>query len=142
MPPLTGRRGAQRWPHPDRGDDGFVRWQAKQRGFGGEVRRARHRGDFSASDGADLWRHRAWTRPFSPRVALFGVLANRVNSDRHAQMLKDALPAGLRWLGHLSGADNIELPNCHLGLRLANKISDLDRRLNRASEAIARTGLI
>src|SRR5260364_212747 len=27
---------------------------------------------------------------FSPRVALFGVLANRVNSDRHAQMLKDA----------------------------------------------------
>src|SRR5260364_255475 len=80
MPPLTGRRGAQRGPHPDRGDDGFVRWQAKQRGFGGEVRRARHRGDFSASDGADLWRHRAWTRPFFRSEAMMGLFDGKPSS--------------------------------------------------------------
>jgi cobyrinic acid a,c-diamide synthase len=70
-----------------------------------------------------------------------GVLANRVASARHAQMLSEALPEGLRYCGHLSNADGLALPDRHLGLTQAAEIADLDARLDRAADAIGQTGL-
>lgn len=78
---------------------------------------------------------------FRPAVPFYGVLANRVGSARHARMLEEALPPDIRWCGHVSGNDEIELPDRHLGLHQAAEIDDLDARLNRAADALANTAL-
>ncbi|KND59611.1 Cobyrinic acid A,C-diamide synthase [Candidatus Burkholderia verschuerenii] len=70
-----------------------------------------------------------------------GVLANRVASARHAQMLSEAIPAGLNYCGHIFNADDIALPERHLGLTQAEEIAGLDARLDRAADAIATTTL-
>ena len=78
---------------------------------------------------------------FRPEVPFYGVFANRVGSPRHAQMLEEALPQGLRWMGQMAGTDDIELPERHLGLHQAGEVDDLDARLDRAAEALAHTAL-
>jgi cobyrinic acid a,c-diamide synthase len=70
-----------------------------------------------------------------------GVLANRVASARHAQMLSEAIPEGLNYCGHVSNADDIALPERHLGLTQAEEVAGLDARLDRAADAIATTSL-
>jgi cobyrinic acid a,c-diamide synthase len=78
---------------------------------------------------------------FRPEVPFHGVFANRVGSARHAQMLQEALPSGLRWTGHIASADQIELPERHLGLHQAAEVDDLDARLERAADALEQTPL-
>jgi len=78
---------------------------------------------------------------FRPEVPFHGVLANRVGSARHAQMLQEALPPGLRWCGHITASDEIALPDRHLGLLQAAEIDDLDARLARAADTLAHTTL-
>jgi cobyrinic acid a,c-diamide synthase len=56
-------------------------------------------------------------RSFDPRIQLAGVVLNRVGSDRHLELLKDALePLQLPILGILRRQDNITIPSRHLGL--------------------------
>ncbi|WP_250515286.1 cobyrinate a,c-diamide synthase [Caballeronia sp. INDeC2] len=74
-------------------------------------------------------------------VPFHGVLANRVASARHAQMLSETIPEGLLYCGHLSNADDIALPERHLGLTQPEEIAGLDARLDRAADAIAQTAL-
>ncbi|WP_017314527.1 cobyrinate a,c-diamide synthase [Mastigocladopsis repens] len=51
------------------------------------------------------------------RVKIAGVVLNRVGSDRHLSLLKDALePLQLPILGVLRREDNITIPDRHLGL--------------------------
>ena len=78
---------------------------------------------------------------FRPGVPFYGVLANRVGSARHAQMLVDALPPDIRWLGYVEGTTEIELPERHLGLHQAEEIAHLDARIERAADALANTAL-
>jgi cobyrinic acid a,c-diamide synthase len=78
---------------------------------------------------------------FRPQVPFHGVFANRVGSARHAQMLEEAVPAGMRWMGHIESVAGIELPDRHLGLQQADEIGDLDARLARAADALAPTAL-
>lgn len=78
---------------------------------------------------------------FRPQVPFHGVLANRVGSSRHAQMLEEALPPALRWCGHITASDEIELPDRHLGLHQAAEIDDIDARLDRAADALSHTAL-
>jgi cobyrinic acid a,c-diamide synthase len=74
-------------------------------------------------------------------VPFHGVLANRVASARHAQMLSEAIPEGLRYCGHLPNNDDMALPERHLGLTQPDEIAGLDARLERAADAIAQTSL-
>ncbi|MGB5959551.1 MAG: cobyrinate a,c-diamide synthase [Coleofasciculaceae cyanobacterium] len=54
---------------------------------------------------------------FDPRIKIAGVVLNRVGSDRHLELLKDALePLHLPILGVLRRQDNITIPDRHLGL--------------------------
>ncbi len=62
-----------------------------------------------------------------------GVLANRVGTVRHAQLLEGSLTEGLRWYGALSRETGIELPSRHLGLVQASELNDLDLRLDAAA---------
>ncbi|MGE8331913.1 MAG: cobyrinate a,c-diamide synthase, partial [Paraburkholderia nemoris] len=78
---------------------------------------------------------------FRPQVPFYGVLANRVGSARHAQMLEEALPPELRWCGHIAASDEIALPDRHLGLHQADEIDDLDARLDHAADTLGRTAL-
>lgn len=74
-------------------------------------------------------------------VPFHGVLANRVGSPRHAQMLQEGLPADIRWLGHVASDAAFALPDRHLGLHQASEIDDLDARIDRAADALAQTQL-
>jgi len=78
---------------------------------------------------------------YRPALALHGVLANHVASPRHARLLQDGMPAGLRWLGHVAPSDELALPARHLGLHQAAEIDRLDERIARAADALADTAL-
>ena len=74
------------------------------------------------------------TLPFS------GVLANRLGSDRHAEILRDSLPESIRWYGGIKRSKEVELPGRHLGLLQSSEITDLDERLDAVAKMIAATG--
>ncbi len=73
-------------------------------------------------------------------LSFFGVLANRVGSAGHADMLRQSLPSGVRWLGHLTRDTHAELPRRHLGLVQAAEVGDLLARIDRAADAVEATG--
>ncbi|RON45551.1 cobyrinate a,c-diamide synthase [Pseudomonas frederiksbergensis] len=74
---------------------------------------------------------------YQPDLPFAGVLANRVGTLRHAQLLEGSLTEGLRWYGALSRETGIELPSRHLGLVQASELNDLDLRLDAAADALA-----
>ena len=76
---------------------------------------------------------------YQPELPFAGVLANRVGTVRHAQLLEGSLTQGLRWYGALSRETGIELPSRHLGLVQASELNDLDVRLDAAAAALAQT---
>ncbi|WP_168563461.1 cobyrinate a,c-diamide synthase [Rhizobacter sp. SG703] len=69
-------------------------------------------------------------------LSMAGVLANRAAGDSHAGLLRDSLPAALRWWGALPRDEQIALPERHLGLVQASELDDLDARLDRAADAL------
>ena len=71
---------------------------------------------------------------YEPDLTVAGVIANRVGSPAHAQMLKDSL-RGLRWLGHLPRDAALALPERHLGLINPTEIADLDERMRQLRAA-------
>lgn len=77
---------------------------------------------------------------FRPGLPFAGVLANHVGSARHADMLRAALPAGMRWFGALMREVQAALPERHLGLLQAAEIEDLDTRLDLLADMLAATG--
>lgn len=78
---------------------------------------------------------------FRPAIPLLGVLANRVASARHAQMLTQSLPAELPYLGHVARDAEVTLPARHLGLVQAREVDDLETRLEAAARMIQGTSL-
>ena len=76
---------------------------------------------------------------FQADLPFAGVLANRVGSARHGEILRDSLPAPLRWYGALPRSAEVELPSRHLGLVQAEELADLDTRLDAAAEALAQS---
>lgn len=67
-----------------------------------------------------------------------GVLANRVASASHAELLRSSLPESMQWYGALFRQDDDTiLPSRHLGLVQAEEIADLDARLNNMADMLA-----
>lgn len=79
---------------------------------------------------------------FRPGLPFHGVLANCVASSRHAEMLLQALPAGVRCVGTVMRDEAITLPERHLGLVQAQEIGDLEARQQQVAAQIAATELI
>ncbi|SIS96784.1 cobyrinate a,c-diamide synthase [Neptunomonas antarctica] len=77
---------------------------------------------------------------FQESLPFSGVLANRIGSDRHAEILRDSLPESIHWYGAIKRSKDVELPSRHLGLLQSSEITDLDERLNRLAEMISATG--
>lgn len=78
---------------------------------------------------------------FRPGLPWAGVLANRVASERHAGMLKDALREPSQWLGALPRDPGFALPERHLGLVGAGELDDAMVRLDAAADVLAATPL-
>ncbi len=76
-------------------------------------------------------------------VTVAAVLANRVGSDRHAELLERGMPrgSGVQWLGTLRRDEGMGLPERHLGLVQASEIADLEARIDRAADLIPESAL-
>jgi cobyrinic acid a,c-diamide synthase len=77
---------------------------------------------------------------YRPELAFSGVIANRVGSPGHAQMVAESLPAGMVFYGALPRSEALAWPSRHLGLVQADELADLEGRLDAAADAIAETG--
>jgi len=78
---------------------------------------------------------------FCEDLPFSGVIANRVNTERHAELLSASLPKAFRFYGRLPKDDIITLPERHLGLVQAQELSDIDAQLDKAASHIINTGL-
>lgn len=73
---------------------------------------------------------------FKPSLKRAGVVANQVGSEGHASLLKDCVNEHAPWLGALIKNEQLCLPERHLGLHLAQEISDIDARIEAAAEML------
>jgi cobyrinic acid a,c-diamide synthase len=54
-------------------------------------------------------------------VDVVGVLAQRAHGGRHAEGIRDALPDGLTYLGRIPPAEDLAIPDRHLGLHMGEE---------------------
>lgn len=78
---------------------------------------------------------------YRPGLDLHAVLANRVGSPRHAELLEQSVPPGVTWLGAMPRETGVSLPERHLGLVQAREVADLDARLARAAALLPDSAL-
>ena len=85
---------------------------------------------------------------FDPDLKLAGVLANRVASAYHGELLRDGLREPALWLGAMFQVNRAGsapranlLPERHLGLIAAHELPDALERLDAAADALAQTPL-
>lgn len=78
---------------------------------------------------------------YQPGLRWAGVVANRVGSPQHAQMLADAIADRSQYLGALMRDARMQLPERHLGLVAATELEDAMQRLDAAADALAQTPL-
>ncbi|CAL1239862.1 cobyrinate a,c-diamide synthase [Candidatus Methylocalor cossyra] len=78
---------------------------------------------------------------FREGLPLVGVLANRVGSAGHAELLRSALPDPAAWRGALPREAAFVLPERHLGLHPADEIADLDACIEAMADALEQTPL-
>ena len=84
----------------------------------------------------------AWgLQDFQPGLRFAGVLANRVASPGHADMLQHSLRDPAQWQGALMRDAALTLPERHLGLVMAGELDDALARLDRAADALEATPL-
>lgn len=72
-------------------------------------------------------------------IAIYGAIANRVGSARHADMLEDSVRAPVRWLGAVERSADFALPERHLGLLMADEIAGLDERIAACARGLPST---
>jgi len=70
-----------------------------------------------------------------------GVLANRVASERHADMLARSVRDPAHFMGAVMRNAAMTLPERHLGLTVASEVTDAMERLDAAADALAETPL-
>lgn len=75
---------------------------------------------------------------FDPRIAIAGVILNKVASERHSRLVGQGMARiGLPVLGALPREANLILPERHLGLVQAGETADLHARLDTLAQAVA-----
>jgi cobyrinic acid a,c-diamide synthase len=74
-------------------------------------------------------------RSFDPRIKIAGAILNRVGSDRHLELLQNALePLQLPVLGVLRRQDDITIPDRHLGLVPVAEMRNLNEILDKLAQ--------
>lgn len=78
---------------------------------------------------------------YQPGLPWAGVLANRVASAGHAEMLRASIADQGHWMGAVSRDASMTLPERHLGLTVASEVPDAMERLDAAADALLTTPL-
>lgn len=75
---------------------------------------------------------------FDPEVRIAGVIVNRVNSEPHYQLLKQAIEkyTQVPVLGRIPSLPNVSLPERHLGLITAHEQHDMDEQWNTLADQL------
>jgi cobyrinic acid a,c-diamide synthase len=76
---------------------------------------------------------------FDPSIDVAGVILNRVGSDRHESMLREALQdGGIPVLGSLPRLPSLSWPSRHLGLTLPQELPDMDAQARQLASVMAK----
>ena len=78
---------------------------------------------------------------FDPELSVHEVIANKVGSPRHAEMLQEGLPAGIHLLGAIPRNDAMHIPDRHLGLMQPAELDNLEQQLDDAAQVLKAAGL-
>ncbi|MEG3832913.1 cobyrinate a,c-diamide synthase [Microcoleus sp. MON2_D6] len=77
-------------------------------------------------------------RSFNPELKFAGLVLNRVASDRHLELLQDALkPLNLPILGVLRRDEAVSIPDRHLGLIPAEELPNLHAAIDKLADLAA-----
>ena len=71
-----------------------------------------------------------------PRVDVVGVVAQKAHPGRHADGIREALPSGIAWLGHVPPAEELTVPDRHLGLHMGDETPVPESAIAEAAETI------
>lgn len=78
---------------------------------------------------------------FRDDIQVAGLIANHCGSERHRQLIADALPPELPLLMHIARAETIALPERHLGLVQADEVSiELEQRFEAGADWLEGAG--
>lgn len=78
---------------------------------------------------------------YRPSLPLFGILANRVASDLHADLIASSVREDTPLKGIIRRNADASLPERHLGLVQASELSDLEQRITEMASQLAKTAL-
>lgn len=78
---------------------------------------------------------------YRPSLRFSGVIANDVGSERHEQLLTEAMPDNVSLLACIRRDDAMRLPERHLGLVQPHEVGDIDNRLDAIASVIESCGL-
>lgn len=78
---------------------------------------------------------------FNPTTRICGVVCNRVGSERHRQLIEDAVKKSCssEILGFFPRDVDFEMPSRHLGLHMGHELRYTDARMDKLVETIERT---
>ncbi len=78
---------------------------------------------------------------YRPNLPFWGILANRVASDLHADLIASSVRADTPLKGIIRRDAEASLPERHLGLVQAQELSDLEQRIQQMANQLAQTEL-
>lgn len=74
---------------------------------------------------------------FDKALDFAGVLANRVASENHKNMIAESLPDDIPFYGAIFRDEEFSFPSRYLGLYQAQEIQDLEKKLERSAAALS-----
>jgi cobyrinic acid a,c-diamide synthase len=79
---------------------------------------------------------------FRSDVEVVGLIANKCGTERHRQLIEDALPDGIPLLASLQRSEDVALPERHLGLVQASEVADeLEQRFEAGADWLEQAGV-
>jgi cobyrinic acid a,c-diamide synthase len=77
---------------------------------------------------------------YDPQLNVKGVILNKVASERHLEILTDAIkPLGIEIVGYVMRDEKLKMPERHLGLIPASEMEGLDSHLDYIAEELSKT---
>ena len=76
-----------------------------------------------------------------PDLSIAGVIGNNLASQRHQDLVVEAMPSSIPLLGCVRRHTDVRLPERHLGLVHPHEVGDMDYRLDRLAEIMDQSGL-
>lgn len=80
---------------------------------------------------------------FRDDIQVAGLIANNCGTERHRQLIEDALPPSLPLLTSLKRSEDVALPERHLGLVQAEEVADeLEQRFEAGADWLESAGVV